>query len=122
MSTIHDFYLNDPFGNKYPKRVSEDNAHIVWTGLYGSIFNCIFINNIGYSGDSILWRGDDGYIGHNMFVNNFARFLVDLLMLKVEMSLLHIIWLPTVKQDWMRMLYMLGTCLPALLRIIISLK
>ncbi len=75
MSTIHDFYLNDTFGNKYPKRVSEDNAPIVLTGLYGSIFNCIFINNIGYSGGSILWRGDDGYIGHNMFVNNFARYL-----------------------------------------------
>ena len=75
MSSIHDYYLNEIFGNKYPSNTLSDNAPIVWTGIDGSLFNCTFTDNIGYSGGSILWRGNNGYIGHNKFVNNFARYL-----------------------------------------------
>ena len=75
LSTIHDYYRADLFGDKYPKKSSMDSAPIIWLGGSGSIVNCTFIDNIGYSGGSILWSGNNGYIGHNKFINNHARCL-----------------------------------------------
>ena len=75
LSTIHDYYRADLFGDKYPKKSSMDSAPIIWIGGSDSIVNCTFIDNIGYSGGSILWSGNNGYIGHNKFINNHVRCL-----------------------------------------------